>query len=133
LIAADNHVATLRVGEQLPQARTTEKIIARATIVDVVDHWLIGEAHTSEVLGAALLLHVEAELLLAFVILGAASVRADDHRVLGSESDGSKAVGVVGRCEWNRVPQRGSDEHACKRSVQQRTITDRVQHDDRRS
>jgi hypothetical protein len=79
LIATDDDVTALRFCDQSAQTRAREEVIARASIVDVVDVQLAGETHASDVLFAALRLDIEAELLLAFVVLGTTAVGSNRH------------------------------------------------------
>ncbi|MFT3697690.1 MAG: hypothetical protein QM831_31415 [Kofleriaceae bacterium] len=81
LIATDDDVATFRFREELAQTRASEKVIARTTIVHVVDARLVRQLHTRDHLVATLGLDVEAELLLALVVLGPPSIRPDHHVV----------------------------------------------------
>ena len=81
LIAADDDVAALRLGEELPETRAREEVISTAPIVHVVSSGLMGESHPRGHLAAPGRLDIEAELLLALVVLRAPAI-GPDHQGL---------------------------------------------------
>ena len=73
------YVASLRFGEKLAQPRAREEVVACSAIIDVTDARLVDVAHPLDQLLAAFELYIEAELLLAFVVLRASAVSANGH------------------------------------------------------
>ncbi|MEJ7598520.1 MAG: hypothetical protein WKG01_11470 [Kofleriaceae bacterium] len=80
LISTEDDVPAHGIGEQVAQASTGEKVVARTAVIDVVLARLVREPHAIDRFGTTAGLDVEAELLLAFVVLRTSAVGSDSHR-----------------------------------------------------
>ena len=92
LVAADDDVSRLRVGDQSPDPQPVVEVIARLAVIHVLDHRQVTKRQPLDELLAPGALDIEAELLLALVVLRPAQVDVHVHRLpLPSSSEPTAA------------------------------------------